>query len=343
MSGNEGSLIQLHPHASDASDEELIVQLASGRQDALGPLYSRFATLFFNLAAQALNRAEAEEVVQDVFLAIWRHASRFNPELGSARSWALQIAHYRIANQLRQKRRRPQAADGAQPEDFTDLPDDTPDPADQAWRRQRSAVLHQAVQNLPPLQREAVGLAFFDELTHPEVAARLDVPLGTAKTRIRDGLHNLRGSVAAIVASLAVIAAGALGYRYQTEQAQRALDDRALVLVTNSEAQSLRLIPPSAGTIDTHAVYHGRAGSAIALITFSNFAQPDSGQQYVLWGRFGYPWVALGTFTPDQSGAARMIVERPELTSLPAALEITEQAGEIGQEPSGTIQVLWPG
>src|SRR5215212_4737048 len=182
MSGNEMPLIHLYQHELNVADDELMLQLASGRQDALGPLYSRYATLFFNMAAQALDRAEAEEVVQEVFLSIWRHAATFNPQLGSARSWALQIAHYRIANELRRKRRRPQTESGAEPTDFTDLPDGELDPADQAWRDQRAAVLHDAVRDLPPLQGEAVGLAFFGELSHPEVAARLDVPLGTAKS-----------------------------------------------------------------------------------------------------------------------------------------------------------------
>jgi RNA polymerase sigma-70 factor (ECF subfamily) len=299
--------------------------------------------LLFNLAAQALNRAEAEEVVQDVFLAIWRHAARFSPELGSARSLALQIAHYRIANELRRKRRRPQTDDGAEPEDFTDLPDDQLDPADQAWRQQRSAVLHEAVRGLPPLQREAVGLAFFDELTHPEVAARLDVPLGTAKTRIRDGLQKLRGSVAVLVAAVAIAAAGMFIYRFQTEREQRSLDERALALVTSSDAQSMRMTAVPGAPDTTHAVYHGRVGAPIALVTFSNFDPPTRGAHYALWAKYGDRWVPLGTFQPDPGGTARLIAESPELTELPAALQVTEETSETSGTPRGPVVVQWPG
>ena len=269
-------LIQIYQQDANVSDEELMLQLASGRQDALGPLYSRYATLFFNMAAQALDRAEAEEVVQDVFLSIWRHAATFNPELGSARSWALQIAHYRIANELRRKRRRPQTDDGAEPETSSIF-------LTVSWTR--------------PIKRGGTsGPGFFTKrcasyrrcnarpwawrssmsLRDPEVAARLEVPLGTAKSRIRDGLHSLRGMVAAAVAALALATAGMFAYRYQSEQSQKALDDRALALVTNSETQSLRLTAgPDAGLAYTRGLSRpsGVAHRADHLLEFRSAKQ----------------------------------------------------------------------
>src|SRR5438105_3860067 len=84
--------------SQDSSDEELMLQLARGRQDALGPLYTRYVGLIFNLASQALDRAGAEEIVQEVFLAVWRRADSFDPERGAFRPWVLQIAHHRILN-----------------------------------------------------------------------------------------------------------------------------------------------------------------------------------------------------------------------------------------------------
>src|SRR5215204_5729771 len=163
------TVVQLHQPDGNASDEELMLQLASGRQDALGPLYSRYAALFFNLAAQSLDRAAAKELVQEVFLAVWRHADTFNPDLGNVRSWARQIAHYRIANELRRQRRRPLTEPEPEIRDFVDIPDGHSDPAEEAWHEQQATVLREAVGELPPLQREAVGLAFFDELSHQEV------------------------------------------------------------------------------------------------------------------------------------------------------------------------------
>jgi RNA polymerase sigma-70 factor (ECF subfamily) len=89
------------------SDEELMGQLAAGRQEALGPLHGRYATLVFNLAARTLDRATADEVVQDVFVAVWRKAGTFDPARGSFRAWVLQIAHFRVINELRQRGRHP--------------------------------------------------------------------------------------------------------------------------------------------------------------------------------------------------------------------------------------------
>src|SRR3954467_13621634 len=83
---------------SGASDEELMQQLAEGRHEAIGPLHARYAPLIFNIAAQTLDRAAAEEIVQDVFVAVWRHAGVFDPARGRFRAWALQIAHLRVLN-----------------------------------------------------------------------------------------------------------------------------------------------------------------------------------------------------------------------------------------------------
>src|SRR4051812_21201487 len=79
----------------DPSDEELMSLLAAGRRDAIGPLHGRYAPLIFDLAARSIGRAAAEEIVQDVFVAVWRKASTFDPARGSFRSWALRIAHLR--------------------------------------------------------------------------------------------------------------------------------------------------------------------------------------------------------------------------------------------------------
>jgi len=84
------------------------MRVAGGSQDALGPLYSRYARLIFNLAAQTLERASAEELVQEVFLVVWRRASLFDSRRGAFRSWVLQIAHFRILNELRRRNRQPQ-------------------------------------------------------------------------------------------------------------------------------------------------------------------------------------------------------------------------------------------
>src|SRR5437868_12342088 len=95
--------------APQRSDEELMRDLASGHQDALGPLYSRYAALVFHLGVQSLDRAAAEELVQEVFLTIWRGAPTFDPSQGAFRPWLLRLTHWKILNELRRRRRRPAA------------------------------------------------------------------------------------------------------------------------------------------------------------------------------------------------------------------------------------------
>src|SRR5262245_53359303 len=92
------------------SDEELITRVAAGSQEALGSLYTRYARLIFNVAAQTLERAAAEEIMQEVFLVVWRRASLFDAARGTFRSWVLQITHFRVLNELRYRSRQPQLA-----------------------------------------------------------------------------------------------------------------------------------------------------------------------------------------------------------------------------------------
>src|SRR5579871_5592270 len=107
------------PGPSDGSptDEELMIDLAHGQHEALGGLYSRYSRLVFYLALQSLERPVAEELVQEVFLAIWRGAGAFDPEQGRFRPWLLRLAHWRILNELRRRHRRPSERDGLDEDD----------------------------------------------------------------------------------------------------------------------------------------------------------------------------------------------------------------------------------
>lgn len=140
-------LVALGP---EVSDEGLIEQLIAGQHDALGSLYGRYAPLIFNLAAQSLDRAAAEEIVQDVFLAVWQRAATFDAERGTFRSWALQIAHNRIVNELRRRSRRPRSAASDGELDLDAVPDSAPDPAENAWQEYGRAAVQAAFAGLPP-------------------------------------------------------------------------------------------------------------------------------------------------------------------------------------------------
>jgi RNA polymerase sigma-70 factor (ECF subfamily) len=133
-----------------ASDEGLMEQLLAGQQDALGSLHGRYAPLIFNLAARSLDRGAAEDIVQDVFLAVWRRADTFDVERGTLKSWVLQIAHHRIVNELRRRSRRPQSVSNDGELDLEAIPGDALDPAENAWQMYRRAAVQAAFAGLRP-------------------------------------------------------------------------------------------------------------------------------------------------------------------------------------------------
>ena len=176
----------------DRDLESLIVRVANGDQNAFAALYDDLAPVVYGVVRRVLrDPAQAEEVAQEVFVEVWKQAPRFDPTRGKVRTWVLMIAHRRAVDRVRseqahrdrQARSTPDAA-GAQsgPEDITvDLDD------------RRRAV--EAMTALPSVQREVLELAFYDGLTHVQIAERLDVALGTVKTRVRDGLIRLRSTI----------------------------------------------------------------------------------------------------------------------------------------------------
>ncbi|HEV3165005.1 MAG TPA: sigma-70 family RNA polymerase sigma factor [Isosphaeraceae bacterium] len=315
-------------------------QVASGRQEALGPLHVRYAGRVFGLAAQTLDRAAAEEIVQEVFLAVWRKASTFDPARGTFRAWVLRIAHLRVLNELRRRRRRPPLEPDPNGQGTTTLPDPGPEPDEIAWHEHRRAIVRAAVDSLPPPQRQALSLAFLDDLTHEQVATFLNLPLGTAKSRIRAGMQALRGRLAPLVtAGLAVVGLLIVGL-YQRDALQR--HDSALRLVTSSDVVPRRLtaapgVPPA-----THGNYRGRSNVPLAVVTFSNFTPAPAGRMYQVWARYGDRWIALGVVHPDAQGKDLLIVENPALTTPPEALKVTLEPTGKPSAPSGPEVIVWP-
>src|SRR6266851_5285764 len=230
---------------TERSDDDLMRDLARGQQEALGPLYSRYASLVFHLANQSLDRPTAEEIVQEVFLTIWRGAGSFDPAQGGFRPWLLRLVHWKILNELRRRRRRPaEAKDDADDEDrLQQLADLEAGPEEHAWQNEHGQIVHSALAALPAKQRQAVALAFLEDMTHEQVAKALDVPLGTAKTRIRSGLQILRMQLAPIAASLLGLGLALIGFRYVQTQMAYERDERALDQVTTSDVVPLRLTP----------------------------------------------------------------------------------------------------
>jgi RNA polymerase sigma factor (sigma-70 family) len=326
----------------DISDETLMSDLASGQQDAIGLLYARYAPTILGMAAQALGRPTAEDIVQDVFLAVWKSAPTYDPKRGAVRSWLLQIAHYRIANELRRKSRRPQIQADPEGERLASIPEPGPGQSEEVWNAYRQSALRRALEELPPPQRQALGLAFFEQLSHDEIASALKLPLGTAKSRIRAGLRSLRFRLAPLIAALAGVAIlSVFALRMFSGRAELGRDERALTMLTSSDSQGLRMTAPGDLQSHIHGVYRYRPGSPVVVFTLSNFPPAPAGRVYRVWALCGGAWVPLGDARPDATGHARRIAEHPALASRPDRLEVTLEPEIGGTAPTGQILIAW--
>jgi RNA polymerase sigma-70 factor (ECF subfamily) len=167
----------------------------SGRGDeaAFAELYDATAARAYGLAVRVVrDPAQAEEVAQEAFLEIWRTASRFDPERGSAVSWILTLVHRKAVDRVRSAEASTRR-DTAYHQNNAAVEHDSTAEAAQASMEARR--VRQALGSLTEVQREALELAYFKGYTHTEVATMLDLPVGTAKTRIRDGLIRLRDTM----------------------------------------------------------------------------------------------------------------------------------------------------
>jgi RNA polymerase sigma-70 factor (ECF subfamily) len=179
----------------EALDDAPLVECLRKRDPrAFEVLYDRYVRMAFAVALRVLSSREAaEEVVQDVYVKLWRQPDLYDPARGSFRPWLLRVVHHRAIDELRQhNRQRAQSADDPEGRIWETIADTRAGPEDvTASAFERDRVLD-ALDQLSPPQREAIYLAFFDGLTHAEISERLGEPLGTVKTRVRLGMRRLR-------------------------------------------------------------------------------------------------------------------------------------------------------
>jgi RNA polymerase sigma-70 factor (ECF subfamily) len=179
--------------AAAAIDMQLMHRLAAGDRDAISELYDTHAARVYTLAHRILrNGTDAEDVVQEVFSQAWRTAPSYRAERGSVTAWLLVMARSRAIDRIRSRRTSEQALEES---DYQGLASSEPPVTDELIANQRANEVRSALTQLPDDQRRALELAYFDGLSHTEIAAKLRTPLGTIKTRIRAALATLRRSL----------------------------------------------------------------------------------------------------------------------------------------------------
>ena len=190
----------LHPPADTSPDVpaapgELLRRSALGDEEAFALLYYQLVSPVFGTVMQVLrNRAQSEEVTQEVLLEIWRKAAQFDPARAKVSTWALTIAHRRAIDRVRSEQ---SARNRQERSDLLDMRRPYDDVAESTLSTVDRDLVRQALSVLTDLQRESILLAYFQGLTCREVADKLGVKIGTVKTRMRDGMIRLRDALGA--------------------------------------------------------------------------------------------------------------------------------------------------
>lgn len=172
----------------EPDDAEVGRRFAAGDEQALAWAYERWGPLVHGLAVRAVGAVDAEDVTQQVFVSAWRSRERFDPDRARIGAWLVGITRHAVADahERRSRERRTEDALSATAEPLTAPPEEHPD------RVVDRVIVTDAIESLGDPQRAIMSLAFFEDLTHGQIAARLDLPLGTVKSHITRSLRRLR-------------------------------------------------------------------------------------------------------------------------------------------------------
>lgn len=167
----------------DAPDP-LVAAFVDGSQAGLRAVYDEHQRLIYSLCRRSLTPEQAADATQETFLAAWRSRHRFDPARGDLGGWLVGIARFKVIDSLRARSRRPEVTDDRQ--------HDTGSPDGRVDKMAERMLVSEALETLPERARELVKLAFYEDLTHTQIAERTNLPLGTVKSDIRRGLERLR-------------------------------------------------------------------------------------------------------------------------------------------------------
>ena len=186
-------IIQTSPLES-LSDGVLLRQVADRQPEALGVLYGRYAPTLLALARRILGSpADGEELLQEVFLHVWNHASRYDPSRSSVSTWLVLITRSRAIDRLRTRKVVERTHETSAQRDPAGHA--SPEGAENVFIHERRERVQRELAKLPPEQRQVLEMAFYEGLSQSEIAARADLPLGTVKTRTLLGMKKLRGAL----------------------------------------------------------------------------------------------------------------------------------------------------
>jgi RNA polymerase sigma-70 factor (ECF subfamily) len=184
----------MSPKNPSSVDRMLLTRIANGDQEAFEQLYTQSSSLLYTLVLRIVGKpADAADLLQEVYLEAWRKASNYDPARGAPLAWLVTLARSRAIDRVRALAAR--GKDKIEPLDevpASDLVAQNADALDIRAAHERQALVQASLKSLPPVQQQVIALAFYEGLTHAEMSERLNVPLGTIKTRIRLAMEKLR-------------------------------------------------------------------------------------------------------------------------------------------------------
>jgi|SRR5215217_1166267 len=179
--------------AASTIDPKLLARVVKGDQQAFSQLYDLSSTLLYTMAFRILGqREEAAELLQEVYLEVWRKVARYDVGRGTPVAWLITLLRSRAIDRLRARGTRARITESLDGDSALQVADRHPGPFEAQADMELRQLVGGALGNLPPAQQQAIELAYYEGLTHMEIAARLNQPLGTVKTRIKLGMSKLR-------------------------------------------------------------------------------------------------------------------------------------------------------